>query len=513
MTRHSGILLHPTSLPSPHGIGDLGTAAYQFVDFLAQAKQTLWQILPLGPTSFGNSPYQCLSAFAGNPLLISLEQLQQEGYLTAEQVANVPPARSEAVDFASLIPWKERCLHAAFDKFQQHATEADQLAFEQFCQQQQHWLTDYASFSALKAFHQGKSWHEWEPALAQRAPSALQTWQQQHPSEIQYHCFVQYQFFRQWQALKRYANQHHVQIIGDLPIFVAYDSADVWANPKLFKLDAQGQPTVVAGVPPDYFSVTGQRWGNPVYRWRTMAKDDYHWWRQRFASLLELVDLIRIDHFRGFEQYWEIPASEPTAQHGEWVDGPKLAFFQTMERYLGKLPIIAENLGIITQSVETLRLDCGFPGMKVLQFAFFDEDSTEFLPHNYEQQAVVYTGTHDNNTTRAWFDHELSETDRERVRRYVDKFFMGEAASSVLMRLAWSSTAEIAIAPLQDAMNLGAESRMNIPGHTSNHNWVWRYRPDQLTEGLAHWLCELSTTYERLGNLPKQQVKVGSKDK
>jgi 4-alpha-glucanotransferase len=510
MTRDSGILLHPTSLPGPYGIGELGSAAFAFIDFLADSQQTVWQILPLGPTSYGNSPYQCLSAFAGNPLLISLEHLYQDGYLTAEEVASVPAMRSEAVDFAQLIPWKNNLLQQAYQRFKVQAKPSEQQALQQFCEQHHHWLQDYAQFAALKDFHDGKSWIEWAPALAQRDLTALQQWCEHYPDELAYQTFLQHQFFRQWQALKRYANQKGIKIIGDLPIFVAYDSADVWANPHLFKLDAEGHPTVIAGVPPDYFSATGQRWGNPLYNWKIMAADDYHWWRRRFAALLDLVDWIRIDHFRGFEQNWEIAADEATAQHGKWVDGPKLAFFQTMERYLGQLPIIAENLGVITQSVEKLRIDCGFPGMKVLQFAFLDEDATEFLPHNYEQQAVVYTGTHDNNTTRGWFDNELNETDRERIRNYVDKFFMGEAASAVLMRLAWASTAMMAIAPMQDVLNLGQECRINLPGHSHHQNWTWRYRNDQLTPEITVWLSHLSTLYERLGDVthhPKPTTK------
>ncbi|OUD15762.1 4-alpha-glucanotransferase [Thioflexithrix psekupsensis] len=506
MGRYSGIILHPTSLPGRYGIGELGDQAFQFVDFLAKSGQTLWQVLPLGPTSFGNSPYQCLSAFAGNPLLISIQRLQQQGFLPEFSDAVDGLTNAHQVDFARVIEQKMRWLRQAYQGFLQHATPEQHTAFATFAQKQP-WLDTYTLFAALKSVHQEKSWHEWPRAFAQRDPAALQQFRHDHSNEIEFHAFLQFQFFQQWTALKQYANENHIDIIGDLPIFVAYDSADVWANPELFKLDAGGQPTVIAGVPPDYFSETGQRWGNPIYDWARMAQDDYAWWRARFSSLFELADWVRIDHFRGFEQHWEIPASEETAVNGCWVDGPKADFFDTVARYLGQLPIIAEDLGVITPEVEALRRHCGFPGMKVLQFAFFDDEATDFLPHNYEVNAVVYTGTHDNNTTRAWFESELSEPDRARLRRYTGRFFMGDAASGELMRLAWASVARIAIVPLQDVLNLGEDARMNRPGTTTSQQWGWRFTAAALTPEVAQHLSLLSKTYERFGRKKHKKVK------
>lgn len=496
MSRFSGILLHPTSFPSPHGIGDLGKAAYQFVDFLHAAQQSLWQILPLGPTSYGNSPYQCTSAFAGNPWLISLETLQEQGYLTAEQLADAPVFSATCVDYAAASAWKMEKLALAYQGFCQTATSEIKQHFQAFCEQQQDWLDDFALFTALKNFHQEHCWNQWTPAFALRKKTELKRWAKQHAALIDYQKFLQFTFFEQWLALKHYANQRDIKIIGDIPIFVAYDSADVWAARDMFELDAQGQPTVVAGVPPDYFSETGQRWGNPLYKWSTMAKNDFSWWRQRVKLMLQLVDYVRIDHFRGFAAYWEIPATEETAIKGQWVKAPGQALFASLKQHLGELPIFAEDLGIITPDVEQLRDECGFPGMKVLQFAFFSENS-DFLPHAYNKNTVVYTGTHDNNTTRGWFDCELKEVERNRVRQYVDRFIMGDAASDTLLRLAWASTANFALAPLQDILNLDESARMNTPGLLSPKNWTWRYQAEQLTEDLTLKLKELSCTYER----------------
>ncbi len=496
MSRFSGILLHPTSFPSPHGIGDLGKAAYQFVDFLHAAQQGLWQILPLGPTSYGNSPYQCTSAFAGNTWLISLETLQEQGYLTAEHLEDAPAFSANTVDYAAASVWKMEKLALAYQGFCQTATAEIQQRFQAFCAQQQDWLDDFALFTALKNFHQEQCWNQWTPALALRKKTELKRWAKQHADLINYQKFLQFIFFEQWLALKNYANQRDVKIIGDIPIFVAYDSADVWAAREMFELDTQGQPTVVAGVPPDYFSETGQRWGNPLYKWATMLKDDFAWWRQRVKLTLQLVDYVRIDHFRGFAAYWEIPATEETAIKGQWVKAPGQALFASLKQHLGELPIFAEDLGIITPDVEQLRDECGFPGMKVLQFAFFSENS-DFLPHAYNKNTVVYTGTHDNNTTRGWFDNELKEVERSRIRQYVNRFIMGDAASDTLLRLAWASTANFALAPLQDVLNLGESARMNTPGLLSPKNWTWRYQAEQLTAELELKLKELSGTYER----------------
>ncbi|MBF0286432.1 MAG: 4-alpha-glucanotransferase [SAR324 cluster bacterium] len=494
--RLSGILLHPTSLPGRYGIGDLGKHAYQFVDFLAEARQSLWQILPVGPTSFGNSPYQCISAFAGNPLLISPERLCEAGYINGHVLTEAPQFPEERVDYTKVESWKEGVLREAFEGFQTKADEEDWRSFWRFCDAEKDWLEDFACFVALKEAHGGKSWADWPPELKSRDPHALGEWKKDFSKKIQFHQFVQYQFFTQWRQIKEYANSREVQIIGDIPIFVAYDSSEVWARPDLFELDEQGRQTVVAGVPPDYFSATGQRWGNPLYRWNRMAENGYKWWLARLKSLYQAVDIVRIDHFRGFDQYWEIPASEDTAINGKWVDGPGMHFFQVMEEQLGKLPVIAEDLGVITPGVEKLLADSGFPGMKVLHFAFFEGDGNPYLPFCYEKNSVVYTGTHDNNTTRGWFD-EISTEDRKRVRQYVGSNVTRTTVSQDLMRLAWASTSNTAIAPLQDVFSLGAEARMNLPASVRN-NWKWRYKQEMITPESIEWLRELTYVYQRV---------------
>lgn len=493
--RKCGILLHPTSLPGRFGIGDLGSSAYQFLDFLKLAKQTFWQILPLGPPSYGNSPYQCVSSFAGNPLLISPDLLHSEGYISESCLESCPQFSDDTVAYSAVNDWKEALFQEAFQEFQKRKIGEDWEKFEQFCFDEKHWLEDFACFAALKAHHQKKSWHEWPQALAFREPGLLNTWKTQHLETIQYHQFVQYQFQKQWQNLRNYAQAHGIQIIGDLPIFVAYDSAEVWSFPDLFILDEQRLPRVVAGVPPDYFSATGQLWGNPLYDWSKMAKDDYLWWQNRLKMLLKQVDVIRIDHFRGFEKYWEVPASEETAIKGRWIDGPRADFFQVLEKNLGTLPFIAEDLGLITPEVEQLREQFGFPGMKVLQFAFFEGEANPYLPHHYDKNTIVYTGTHDNNTTQGWFQ-EISEADRQRVIKYLGIERTPDNISEAMVRLAWASTANTAIAPLQDLMNLDSSARMNLPG-TVGKNWMWRFQQERLTEELAGRLRELTEIYQR----------------
>ncbi|MBF0278441.1 MAG: 4-alpha-glucanotransferase [SAR324 cluster bacterium] len=495
MQRKSGILLHPTSFPSRYGIGDLGTSAYRFIDFLKAAEQSHWQILPLGPTSYGNSPYQCTSSFAGNPLLISPEQLSKQKYLTKEQLESAPKFPDEAVDFPAVSSWKMSILKAAYQGFRSIADDAEWRCFEEFCLQHQSWLNDFACFVAIKEAQEEQPWNEWPSALALRDSKALSGWQSKNDDSIQYHRFVQYQYHLQWQKLKQYAHQHGIRIIGDVPIFVAYDSAEVWSNPDLFELDEMKNPTVVAGVPPDYFSETGQLWGNPLYRWSKMKEDGYQWWQNRLKILLESVDMIRIDHFRGFEKYWEIPAGQPTAIHGQWVEGPQMDFFQTLKNALGELPLIAEDLGMITPEVENLRDSFGFPGMKVLQFAFFEGTDNPYLPHHYQKNSVVYTGTHDNNTTRGWFA-EISDGDRKRVQEYLGVPLTSENVAPALIRLAWASTAQLAIAPLQDLFNLGEEARMNVPG-TVGENWKWRYRDEMLTDQIASQLKKISKIFQR----------------
>lgn len=491
MQRSSGLVLHPTSIPGAFGIGDFGPGAFRFVDFLHAARQGLWQILPLGPTSFGDSPYQCLSSMAGNPLLISPELLHAQGYLPAgalEQTPAFPPGR---VDYCAVTEWKTALLkqaHAGFTRLlAQDAALA--TAYATFCHDNAHWLDDYASFSALKQQFGGLPWNEWPAPYRLRDAATLAYWQQTHASEQDEVRFIQFEFSRQWQALKRHANEHGIRIIGDLPIFVAYDSADVWANQHLFELDASGNALVVAGVPPDYFSATGQRWGNPLYRWQAMAADDYAWWRQRLSVLAQQVDCMRIDHFCGFENYWEIPASEATAVNGRWMKGPGLHFFQTIRHHMGELNIIAEDLGILTPEVVALREASGLPGMRVLHYAFGSGDSP-YLPHNYNEHCVAYTGTHDNNTTRGWFA-TLAPHEREHVQQYFGREFTLENISFELTRAVWQSRANTVLIPLQDALNLDESARMNTPG-SAQGNWHWRYREADLSPQVALWLAELT---------------------
>ncbi len=498
LPRASGILLHPTSLPSPYGIGDMGVGARQWVAFLAKARQRFWQVLPLGPTGFGDSPYQCFSAFAGNPLLIDLEDLAGRGWISHDDLEPPTSFPDERVDYGAVIPYKRRCLHRAYVGFRARATEEEHRAFDQFCREEAHWLEDFALFMALKERFR-VAWNEWPEDIRLRREEALRAYREQLADLIDEHRFIQWTFFRQWDALKAYAHAQGIEIIGDIPIFVAYDSADVWAHPELFYLDDEGHPTVVAGVPPDYFSPTGQLWGNPLYRWDVMAEQKYAWWVERFRTVLRLVDWVRLDHFRGFEAYWEIPAGMPTAEVGRWVKGPGDDLFRALRDALGPLPVIAEDLGLITPEVEALRERWGFPGMKVLQFAFSGPDNP-YLPHNYTHPNwVVYTGTHDNDTTVGWFE-TLDEKTRGYVRAYLAR--SGADIAWDLMRLAWQSVAVLAIAPMQDVLRLGTEARMNLPGRPWG-NWQWRMPPRVLTDGLAAELAKMTHTYGRGERFPE----------
>lgn len=496
-SRTSGILLHPSSLPGPWGIGDLGPVAYWFVDFLAAAGQSLWQVLPLGPTGYGDSPYQCFSAFAGNPLLISIDDLIGQGLLSGDEAkAVLGQLPSDRVDFGALIPAKQALLRRSFERFRsRHGTPLHQ-AYTKFCIDNAEWLADYALFMAIKEAQGGVSWHHWQPELRDRHPAALAQARRTLATAIDYHQFLQFLFFRQWQALKAYANQHGVSIIGDAPIFVADDSADVWANRELFFVDSDGMPTVVAGVPPDYFSVTGQRWGNPLYRWDTMAATGYRWWVARMRQAFTLYDMLRLDHFRGFEAYWEVPASAPTAIEGRWVQGPGADLFHVLRAELGDLPLIAEDLGLITPEVEALRREFNLPGMKVLQFAFGDDPTNPYLPHNYTPNYVVYTGTHDNDTTLGWFN-TLDPDTRAAVLTYLGRDEQTVDIAWDLMRLGLMSVASYAITPLQDVLRLGSEARMNIPGRLGG-NWNWRFPAEALHDELAHQLRQLTRVYGRL---------------
>ncbi|VAW42114.1 4-alpha-glucanotransferase (amylomaltase) [hydrothermal vent metagenome] len=506
--RAAGILLHPTSFPSRYGIGDFGDAAYQFVNFLVASKQSLWQVLPLGPTGYGDSPYQSFSAFAGNPLLISPDRLVQDGFLpeTAcprEDVgaATIPPFPQHEVDFGAVIPYKNKLLQQAHEHFLTHGTAVQQTDYQQFCSQNGRWLDDYALFMALKnhhVAHEGGVWNSWPREIAMRQPEAMVAWSKKLANEVDQHKFLQFLFFQQWLALKAYANERGIQIIGDIPIFAAFDSADVWANRDLFYLDDDGAATVIAGVPPDYFSETGQRWGNPLYRWDRMADDGYAWWAARLQMCFVQADIVRIDHFRGFDAYWEIPASEPTAVIGKWVKGPGAAFFQAMRDKLGDLPLIAEDLGVITPEVIVLREAFDFPGMKILQFAFGGEQNSAFLPHTFAKNTVVYTGTHDNETTLGWY-RNASGAEQDHVRRYIG--ISGQDIAWDLTRLAFMSVSNTAVATLQDLMNLGNEARMNFPGKVGGY-WRWRYLPQMLTQDIATRLREMTEIY---GRVPSEQ--------
>jgi 4-alpha-glucanotransferase len=503
LQRASGILLHPTSLPGRSGIGDLGEGAYRFVDFLAAARQRLWQVMPLGPTGYGDSPYQCLSAFAGNPLLISLEALAADGLVTEAELAGLPAFPLDRVDFGAVIPAKWALLQRAAERFATAATPALRAEFERFRADQQSWLDDFALFMALKEAHGGAPWYAWEPPLRRREPAALDDARRRLAGAVRVQQFVQWQFARQWEGVRDYAYQRDIRVIGDIPIFVAYDSADVWANPDLFYLDDEGAPTIVAGVPPDYFSATGQLWGNPLYRWDRLAADGYRWWLRRFQATLAQVDLVRLDHFRGFEAYWAVPAGAQTAVNGRWQPGPGADFFRAVRAALGDLPIIAEDLGVITPPVEALRDAFDLPGMAVLQFAFGGDAANIYLPHNHRPNLAVYTGTHDNDTTTGWYA-QADAAVRHHVRCYLGN--PGPDIAWDFIRLALASVADTAVVPLQDVLSLGSEARMNLPG-AAGGNWSWRYRPEWLTEARAAALAELVVTYGRDGVVDRERAR------
>ena len=511
--RASGILLHPTSLPSRFGIGDLGGAAYEFVDFLEETGQSLWQVLPLGPTGYGDSPYQCFSAFAGNPLLVSLEALVEDGLLKQSELDAAPQFPDDRVDYGPVIEFKTALLKKAHANFIQRGPalglDGAKDEYLSFTDQAAWWLDDYAGFRAIKDAHDGSEWTKWDRYLRDREDNAMHFFRENHAAGISAQKFFQYLFFKQWLKLARYANERGVKIIGDVPIFVAHDSADVWAHRDLFHLDEEGNPTKVAGVPPDYFSETGQLWGNPLYRWEVMKRNGYRWWIERIRQTLAVVDIIRLDHFRGFEKYWAVPASEKTAINGKWKKGPGADLFNAIKKAFsdveGDLPIIAEDLGFITPEVNALREKFGFPGMRILQFAFgTDPQADEFKPYNFVPNSVVYTGTHDNETTIGWFTSEgagsstRSEDEVQVERAFVLKY-LGTDGSRVnwdFIRLALSSVANTAIIPLQDVLGCGNEARMNVPARESG-NWGWRYRAEHLTPEIRWRLAELTHIYGR----------------
>lgn len=515
MKRVSGILLHPTSFPGPHGIGDLGSEAYRFVDFLVEGKQSLWQILPLGPTGVGDSPYASLSSFAGNPLLISLDKLVEAGDLKPADLADAPEFDPDQVEYTRVIAWKIPLLEKAARRFLAEADAERRNAYEAFCAEQADWLDDFAMFVTIKESFDKKAeaentegtWNRfWPEELRSQHQAAVERWHRDNAVEVAVKKVIQFYFYQQWTDVRRYANERGITIIGDIPIFVAEDSADVWSNQDLFLLDDRGRPTVVAGIPPDYFSETGQRWGNPLYDWGKMKQHGFQWWLSRLKATLQLVDVVRIDHFRGFDTYWEIPASSETAVNGRWANAPGYEFFETVRRELGELPIVVEDLGIIPNEVRRLRDHFNFPGMKVLQFAFVSlegglDSTNPFLPHNHKPNAIVYTGTHDNDTTLGWYK-SLPPWDKDAIRDYLmheNSHIWDTDIVWTLMQLAWSSVCNWTIVPMQDVLRLDSDARMNTPG-TAFGNWKWRYRSEAIndwTEGI------LRDTARRFGRSPR----------
>jgi 4-alpha-glucanotransferase len=503
--RSSGLLLHPTSLPGPYGIGDLGASAHTFLDTLASAGQRVWQVLPLGPTGYGDSPYQCFSAFAGNPLLISLDDLVSRGLLREDDVAPARMLPQGEVHYGAVIAHRKPLWMRALERFDATAPASARAAFDRFRAEQAAWLEDYALFMALKDAHDLVAWTRWTPHAAHRDPAALARWRTLCAADIRAHAFAQFLFFDQWTRLRARAREHHIIIMGDLPIFVAHDSADVWARRDLFRLRDDGQPEVVAGVPPDYFSATGQLWGNPHYRWDRLAADGYGWWIDRFRALLTLVDRVRVDHFRGFEAAWEVSGTATTAVDGAWVKGPGAALFDAARAALGPLPFVAENLGVITPEVEALRERFDFPGMAILQFAFgTDPQAPDFRPHNYPRNRVAYTGTHDNDTTVGWWTSGVGHSTRSEAdlaaERGLARRYLGTDGREIhwdFVREVLASVADSAIVPVQDLLGLGSEARMNEPG-TPSGNWRWRLAPGALTPAIAQRLGVLAETYDRL---------------
>lgn len=495
LQRGSGILLHVTSLPSVHGIGDLGPEAYAFIDQLADIDQKYWQILPLNPTEaiYGNSPYLSASAFAVNPLLISPEHLEREGWLTAPELTSPPDFASHSVDFQAVRDYKMNLFKQAFDRWR-NASDPD---FDHFFETESSWLQDYALFMALRAQYSNTSWVEWPEPLRDRDPDALLQKQNELADPILFIYFLQYMVQKQWQALKSYSNDKGIQIIGDLPIYVEFGSADVWCNPEFFKLDEHKRPYVVAGVPPDYFSKTGQRWGNPIYNWDKLQQDNFSWWTARLTRNLKLFDLVRIDHFRGLVAYWEVPAEEETAINGKWVIVPTDDFIKTLQASCPNFNVIAEDLGLITEDVKEALRHYKLPGMKVLQFAFGEDlETNPYLPHNYDENCIVYTGTHDNNTTLGWYHNDASDAEKWNLGVYFQNEVTEENVVPILMEAAISSRASVALFPLQDVLELDENARMNTPG-TANGNWQWRVTADHMDADKLLRLGEWTRQYDR----------------
>lgn len=493
--RSAGILLHPTSLPGKYGIGDFGENAFKFVDFLVDAGQKLWQVFPLGPTGYGDSPYQCFSAFAGNPLLVSPDLLKEKGYLTDNDLQDIPEFNPLKIDYGRVINYKNSLLNAAYENFKKNGA-GWQESFDKFKSENSGWLDDYALFMACKEHHGGVMWRQWSSDIAFRKGNAVDEWNEKLSDRVNYQKFIQFLFFDQWHSVKKYANEKGIKIIGDLPIFIAYDSSDLWANRHLFTVNENGILETVAGVPPDYFSPTGQLWGNPLYKWDEMEKDNFAWWKERFKQMFDLVDIVRIDHFRGFEAFYEIPGDAPTAETGKWVKAPGEKLFNEIRKEFGEPPIIAEDLGIITEEVKALRDKFNFPGMKIMQFAFGEEGDKNFLPHRYIHNCVVYSGSHDNDTTRGFFEAEKANGSGifEWAQKYLN--YYGNDIRFAVIKAAYSSVADTVVIPMQDILNLGSEARMNFPGRPDG-NWQWRFTWEQVDENLISLYKEMCELYER----------------
>ncbi len=490
--RRTGVLLPVSSLPSSYGIGAFSQEAYEFVDFLAAAGQTYWQILPLGPTGYGDSPYQAFSTFAGNPYFVDLTELIQNGWLTKKECDDaMSDTGSGYVHYEALFKSRFKLLHKAY----LHSKIANDQEFIEFQQKNEAWLSDYSLFMAIKDAMGGKSFLEWPTDIRMRKPAALRKYKATYANECRFYAFIQYFFRKQWSALKTYANSKKIRIIGDIPIYVALDSADTWAHPELFQLDKKGNPTAVAGCPPDYFSATGQLWGNPLYRWDYHTKTNYAWWMERLSHCFTLYDVVRIDHFRGFDEYYSIPFKDPTAEYGHWEQGPGMDFFHVMRDTLGDKPVIAEDLGFLTKSVLKLVQDTGFPGMKVLEFAFDSDEDNDYLPHNFDKNCIVYTGTHDNDTVIGWYE-TLKKKDRRWLRNYLH-VRTGNNIAWDLIRLGSASVADTLIVPMQDYLELGSEARINTPS-TLGMNWEWRMKKGQCTLELAEKMRRLAQLYGRL---------------
>ena len=493
--RSSGILFHPTSLPGKYGIGTLGKEAYAFIDFLKKSRQKLWQIFPLGPTGYGDSPYQSFSSFAGNPYLIDFDLLIEAHLLSEEDLRDIFFGDNEEyIDYGAIYNQKYPLLRKAYENFKSSDNHEMRENLEHFKRENASWLNDYSLYISLKNHFNGLPWNEWAHDIKNREHGAMEHYKNELADDIEYHNFIQFLFFKQWGDVKRYANENGIKIIGDIPIFVAADSSDAWANPEIFLFDEERKPVKVAGVPPDYFSATGQLWGNPLYNWQKLKETNYSWWVERVRANLSTCDIIRIDHFRGFEAYWAVPYGDDTAINGQWEPGPGIDLFNAIKSQLGELPIIAEDLGLMTQGVIDLREATGFPGMKILGFAFDSGEENDYLPHTYTKNCVVYTGTHDNDTLIGWFQ-KAKEEDRQFARDYLNSRSDDEIHWDAI-RGAWSSVANMAISPVQDFLGLGSEARINTPGVAAG-NWQWRLRHGVLTDELAERIAKLTRVYSR----------------